>query len=106
MSATIRDASPVDVPAITAIYAAEVLGQVNTYEYDPPDAIEMARRMGAVLDAGYPYLVAEDAGWDGDAMEAEGFAYLAMRARKGLPLSLPTTTGVPQPVTGGRLHRA
>jgi anhydro-N-acetylmuramic acid kinase len=47
----------------------------------------------------------EDAGWDGDAMEAEGFAYLAMRARKGLPLSLPTTTGVPQPVTGGRLHR-
>jgi anhydro-N-acetylmuramic acid kinase len=52
-----------------------------------------------------PVLATEDVGWDGDAMEAEGFAYLAMRARKGLPLSLPTTTGVPQPVTGGRLHR-
>jgi anhydro-N-acetylmuramic acid kinase len=53
-----------------------------------------------------PVLVAEDAGWDGDALEAQGFAYLAMRAKKGLPLSLPTTTGVAQPMTGGRLHRA
>ena len=41
-----------------------------------------------------PVLKAEDAGWDGDALEAEGFAYLAMRSKKGLPLSLPTTTGV------------
>ena len=39
-------------------------------------------------------LAAEDAGWDGDALEAEGFAYLAVRSKKGLPLSLPTTTGV------------
>lgn len=41
-------------------------------------------------------------GWDGDAMEAEGFAYLAVRSLLGLPLSLPGTTGVPQPLTGGR----
>jgi anhydro-N-acetylmuramic acid kinase len=52
-----------------------------------------------------PVLAAEDAGWNGDAMEADGFAYLAMRAKKGLPLSLPTTTGVQQPMTGGRYHR-
>jgi anhydro-N-acetylmuramic acid kinase len=52
-----------------------------------------------------PVLRAEDAGWDGDAMEAEAFAYLAMRAKKGLPLSLPTTTGVQEPITGGKLHR-
>jgi anhydro-N-acetylmuramic acid kinase len=52
-----------------------------------------------------PVLAAEDAGWDGDAMEAEGFAYLAMRSKKGLPLSLPTTTGVQQPMTGGKYHR-
>lgn len=45
---------------------------------------------------------AEDVGWNGDALEAEGFAYLAMRAKHGLPLSLPTTTGVAQPMTGGR----
>ena len=49
-----------------------------------------------------PVLKAEDAGWDGDALEAEGFAYLAMRSKKGLPLSLPTTTGVKQPMTGGK----
>ena len=49
-------------------------------------------------------LKAEGARWDGDALEAEGFAYLAMRAVKGLPLSLPTTTGVPAPMTGGELH--
>ena len=52
-----------------------------------------------------PVIAAEEAGWNGDAMEAEAFAYLAMRAKKGLPLSLPTTTGVQQPVTGGRYHR-
>jgi anhydro-N-acetylmuramic acid kinase len=52
-----------------------------------------------------PVLSAEEAGWNGDALEAEGFAYLAMRAKKGLPLSLPTTTGVQQPLTGGKLHR-
>lgn len=47
----------------------------------------------------------DDLGWDGDATEAECFAYLAVRSLLGLPLSLPTTTAVPQPVTGGVLHR-
>ncbi len=47
---------------------------------------------------------AEDFGWRGDFLEAEAFAYLAMRSVKKLPLSLPTTTGVPRPMTGGRLH--
>jgi anhydro-N-acetylmuramic acid kinase len=51
-------------------------------------------------------LKAEGARWDGDTLEAEGFAYLAMRSKRGLPLSLPTTTGVPRPLTGGVLHRA
>jgi anhydro-N-acetylmuramic acid kinase len=53
-----------------------------------------------------PVLKAENAGWDGDAMEAEGFAYLAVRSKKGLPLSLPTTTGVKQPMTGGKYWKA
>jgi anhydro-N-acetylmuramic acid kinase len=48
---------------------------------------------------------AEEVGWRGDYIEAEGFAYLAMRSVKGLPLSLPGTTGVPKPMSGGRLHR-
>ena len=51
-------------------------------------------------------LAAEDAGWNGDFIEAEAFAYLAARSAKGLPLSLPTTTGVPAPITGGKFHKA
>jgi anhydro-N-acetylmuramic acid kinase len=45
----------------------------------------------------------EAVGWNGDALEAQAFAYLAVRSVLGLPLSLPTTTGVPQPICGGRL---
>ncbi len=48
----------------------------------------------------------DDYGWNGDAVEAEGFAYLAVRSLLGLPLSLPSTTGVPKPQTGGVLHKA
>jgi anhydro-N-acetylmuramic acid kinase len=51
-------------------------------------------------------MTAEDVGWNGDAIEAEAFAYLAVRSLKALPLSLPTTTGVAAPTTGGALHRA
>ncbi|MES2729883.1 MAG: anhydro-N-acetylmuramic acid kinase [Pseudomonadota bacterium] len=43
----------------------------------------------------------EALGFDGDALEAHGFAYLAVRSRLRLPLSLPTTTGVSRPLTGG-----
>jgi anhydro-N-acetylmuramic acid kinase len=43
-------------------------------------------------------------GLNGDAIEAEAFAYLAVRSLKGLPLSFPTTTGVTAPLTGGRYH--
>jgi anhydro-N-acetylmuramic acid kinase len=46
---------------------------------------------------------AEAVGWRGDAIEAECFAFLAVRVLRGLPISFPTTTGVPEPMTGGRL---
>jgi anhydro-N-acetylmuramic acid kinase len=55
---------------------------------------------------GVPVEPVEAAGWDGDALEAQAFAFLAVRSLGGLPLSLPTTTGVPNPTTGGRLFRA
>ena len=78
MAIRVREATPADVPAIAAIYAAEVRERVNTYEYDVPDTAEMARRMQATLDAGYPYLVAADT--DGIA----GYAYASSyRARIG-----------------------
>ena len=48
----------------------------------------------------------EAAGWDGDALEAQAFAFLAVRSLRGLPLSLPGTTGAPHPMPGGELHGA
>ena len=45
----------------------------------------------------------EAIGADGDAVEAQAFAYLAVRGLNGLPLSFPGTTGVPEPMPGGRL---
>ncbi len=45
----------------------------------------------------------EAAGWDGDALEAQCFGFLAARVLRGLPLSLPGTTGVPAPMPGGRI---
>ncbi len=55
--------------------------------------------------AGVSVVSVDAEGWDGDAMEAEGFAYLAVRSLDGKPLSWPGTTGVPQPMPGGRVHR-
>jgi anhydro-N-acetylmuramic acid kinase len=43
----------------------------------------------------------EAVGWRGDVLEAEAFAYLAVRSLRGLPISLPTTTGVRRAVSGG-----
>ncbi len=50
---------------------------------------------------GIPVKSVNHLGWNGDAVEAEGFAYLAVRSVLGLPLSLPGTTGVRAPQTGG-----
>lgn len=46
---------------------------------------------------------AEEAGFNGDAMEAEGWAFLAVRSSLDLPLTFPKTTGCKQPVSGGVL---
>jgi anhydro-N-acetylmuramic acid kinase len=46
-----------------------------------------------------------DLGWSGDAIEAQAFAYMAVRSLKGLPLTFPGTTGVPMPLSGGVLAK-
>jgi anhydro-N-acetylmuramic acid kinase len=68
--------------------------------HNPALLAALARRLGA------PVQKVETAGWDGDALEAQAFAYLAVRSRDGLPLSLPSTTGVPRPTAGGTLFPA
>jgi anhydro-N-acetylmuramic acid kinase len=48
----------------------------------------------------------EAEGWDGDALEAQCFGFLAVRASKGLPATFPSTTGVPIAMAGGRIQKA
>ena len=68
--------------------------------HNPALMAALRRRLGV------PVRPVEAVGWDGDALEAQAFAYLAVRSVEGLPLSLPSTTGVPRPTCGGRLLRA
>ena len=53
----IRPSTPEDLPAITAIYGWNVLNGTGTFELDPPDEPEMARRRDDVLSKGLPWLV-------------------------------------------------
>lgn len=64
----------------------------------------LMRALEAALDA--PVEAVEAAGWRGDALEAEAFAYMAVRRLRGLPSSFPSTTGCRAPTVAGVLHRA
>jgi L-amino acid N-acyltransferase YncA len=73
---SIRPVAASDIPAITQIYAHAVLHGTASFEIEPPDEAEMARRMQALLTNSYPYIVAESAG------SIAGYAYAgAYRAR-------------------------
>jgi len=69
--ATIRPAALSDVPAITRIYAHAVRHGTASFELEPPEEPEMARRMQTLLDGSFPYLVAT---LDG---AVRGYAYAA-----------------------------
>lgn len=105
--------SPEDGAATLTAFTAAALARARQYFPDPASLWTVSgggRHNAFLMDqlrarVNAPVLSAEDAGWDGDSMEAEGFAYLAVRSKKGLPLSLPTTTGVKEPMTGGKFHR-
>jgi L-amino acid N-acyltransferase YncA len=57
-SPEIRAASAADLPAITEIYEHAVRHGTATFELIPPDLAEMTRRFGALMEGGFPYLVA------------------------------------------------
>ncbi len=65
----IRPSERADVPAITAIYRWNVLHGTGTFEIDPPDEAEIARRRDDVLAKGWPWLVVESGG------AVAGYAY-------------------------------
>jgi L-amino acid N-acyltransferase YncA len=66
---SIRPAAAGDIPAITRIYAHAVEHGTASFEVEPPDEGEMARRLRMLLDNGYPYLIAERSG------KIAGYAY-------------------------------
>ncbi len=63
----------------------------------------MMRELSARLSC--PVAPVEAAGLNGDMLEAQAFAYLAVRVMRGLPTSCPATTGVPAAVGGGQISR-
>jgi anhydro-N-acetylmuramic acid kinase len=107
----VRDLSPADGAATLAAFTAEsvALGLRQTGVAAAAVIVcgggrrnlQILRELG--LRTRRPMLSAERAGWRGDAIEAEAFAYLAARTLKGLPISFPGTTGVGQPLAGGRV---
>jgi anhydro-N-acetylmuramic acid kinase len=112
--AEVEGLSPADGAATLAAFTAASITRAREHFPDPAATWIVAgggRHNAFLMDqlkarVNAPVLKTEDAGWDGDAMEAEGFAYLAVRSKRGLPLSLPTTTGVAQPMTGGKYWKA
>ena len=64
--------------------------------HNPSLMAALRERLGAVAPV-------EAAGWDGDALEAQCFGFLAVRVLRNLALSFPGTTGVDRPLPGGRI---
>jgi L-amino acid N-acyltransferase YncA len=101
MSPIVRDCAPTDIPAIAAIYEHAVLNGLASFELDPPDAAEMARRRADILAKGYPYLVAEQ---DGAVV---GYAYAnSYRARPAYRFTVENSVYVAPDRQRGGIGRA
>jgi len=102
-----------DAAATLVAFTAEAVRRAFALMGDTPGEVIVAgggRRnpqIMAALAERLPCRVSDaDAhGWRGDAIEAEAFAYLAARTARGLPISFPKTTAVPQAMAGGRIVR-
>ncbi len=64
---------------------------------------ELEQRLKDKLAPDISVKYAEEVGWNGQGMEAQIFAYLAVRSLRELPLSIPGTTGIPRPLSGGKI---
>lgn len=102
-----------DGAATLAAFTVETIAKAQSYFPKPVAAWivcgggRLNDHLMASLEArlGQKLLSSEGVGWRGDAIEAQAFAFMAVRSLLDLPISYPTTTGVPVPQTGGRLHR-
>jgi anhydro-N-acetylmuramic acid kinase len=104
-----------DADAAATLTAAAAAAVARGAEHFPAPVAQMlvcgggrhnAALMGE-LTARLPCAVrpVEEVGLNGDMLEAQAFAYLAVRVMRGLPTSSPTTTGVPAAVGGGQVSR-
>jgi len=106
----LRGLSPGDGAATLTAFTAETVRLALTHvppigrllvtgggRLNPVLMAELATRCGVPCDA------VEAVGWNGDALEAEAFAWLAVRVLDGKALSWPETTGVPMAMPGGRV---
>ena len=69
------------------------------YEYEPTYILRGLRELHLA------FTTADAIGWSSAYLEAQAFAYLAVRSLQGLPITFPSTTGVREPMTGGVLAR-
>ena len=101
MNLVLRPSLESDIPAIAAIYAHAVLHGTASFELDPPSEAEMARRRAAILEGGYPYLVAER---DGELL---GYAYAgAYRTRPAYRSTVEDSVYVAPSAQGQGIGRA
>jgi anhydro-N-acetylmuramic acid kinase len=104
---------PADGAATLTAFIGAAVGRGLDRLPQRPDSLIVCgggRKNPAILEsirsrAGVTPVLAEDVGWRGDAIEAECFAYLAVRSAMNLPFSFPKTTGVPVAASGGRIAR-
>ncbi|GAB1715974.1 MAG: protein of unknown function UPF0075 [Nitrobacter sp.] len=109
-SLPLPDMAPAEGAATLTAFTAAAIARVVPLLPRPPESWIVAgggarnpTMLGMLREGVAPASVesAEALGWSADAIEAQAFAYLAARGLQGLPLSYPSTTGVPVPMTGG-----
>jgi len=113
MIARVGELSDADAAATLTAMAASAVRRGMAHCPVPPERVlvcgggrrnpAMMAMLAAALDC--PVMPVEDAGLDGDMLEAQAFAYLAVRVARGLPTSCPGTTGVRAAVSGGVLSQ-
>ncbi len=102
--------------AMATLLEMTVMGVTKSFEHLPENPHKVyvsggGRKNSFLMDSmvertDIPFVSIDELGWNGDATEAEGFAYLSVRSKLGLPITFPTTTGTPKPLTGGILVKA
>lgn len=110
-SSAVASLSTADAAATLAAFTAESAAQARRWLPCEPSiwivcgggARNPALVQGLAARVPGRVVTADAVGWSAEFLEAQAFAYLAVRSLKGLPLTFPGTTGVSRPLTGGRL---